>query len=327
VGQTDVQVLAGLLALGIFVVPGILYLLTLQRALERCSLRARTISPGQVWLMLIPAFNLIWHFFLVNHLARSLRNEFVAREMPDSDREPGKGVGLAMCILGATSIIPVVGVFTGLAGFVCWIIYWVKISGYSRQLGAPAPYTTGQIPPPEGEGGGYEQGFPESMQGEAIGPQPQVRSGMPKALKIFLWVVAGWFGLIIAITIALPIMSRSAERSKEMATIAAIRTIHTSEVQYYSQYGRYATSLAELGPPTSGAPGPAAADLIDATLASGTKNRYQFTLTGNASGYVINVVTELEGRDGRRTFYSDQTMVIRQNYGSENATANSPELK
>ena len=97
--------------------------------------------------------------------------------------------------------------------------------------------------------------------------------------------------------------------------------------QYYSQYGRYAASLTELGPPTSGAPGPAAADLIDATLAGGTKSGHKFTMTGNTSGYVINVVPESYGNSGSRTFYSDQTMTIRQNYGQEPATINSPEMK
>jgi hypothetical protein len=28
----------------------------------------------------------------------------------------------------------------------------------------------------------------------------------------------------------------------------AITTIHTAEIQYYSQYGKYATTLAQLGP-------------------------------------------------------------------------------
>ena len=80
-------------------------------------------------------------------------------------------------------------------------------------------------------------------------------------------------------------------------------------------------------PPTSGAPGPASADLIDATLAAGTKSGHKFTMTGNASGYVINVVPESYGNSGSRTFYSDQTMTIRQNYGQEPATINSPEMK
>jgi len=41
---------------------------------------------------------------------------------------------LAMCILAIISIIPYIGILFGLAGFICWIIYWVKISGYSAKL-------------------------------------------------------------------------------------------------------------------------------------------------------------------------------------------------
>jgi hypothetical protein len=33
------------------------------------------------------------------------------------------------------------------------------------------------------------------------------------------------------------------------------------------------------------------------------------------------------GVSGSRTFYSDQSMVVRQNFGQEPATANSPEMK
>src|ERR1035441_6639409 len=121
--------------------------------------------------------------------------------------------------------------------------------------------------------------------------------------------------ILIIITIALPRLSRARMFSRETAAIGAIRTLHTMQVQYYSQYGRYAASLTEMGPPTSGAPGPAAADLIDGTLAGDTKSGHKFTMTGNASGYVINVVPESYGNSGSRTFYSDQTMTIRQNYG------------
>lgn len=45
-------VLAGL-------VVAIFYLLTLMRALQKCSPQSRTMQPGMVWLLLIPLFNLI----------------------------------------------------------------------------------------------------------------------------------------------------------------------------------------------------------------------------------------------------------------------------
>jgi prepilin-type N-terminal cleavage/methylation domain-containing protein len=133
--------------------------------------------------------------------------------------------------------------------------------------------------------------------------------------------------ILIIITIALPRLSRARMYSQETAAIGAIRTLHTAQVQFYSQYGKYAASLTELGPPTSGSAGPAAADLIGNDLSGGTKSGYKFILTGNPGGYVINANPESFGNSGSRTFYSDQSMVIRQNYGQEPATANSPEMK
>jgi hypothetical protein len=66
--------------------------------------------------------------------------------------------------------------------------------------------------------------------------------------------------------------------------------------------------------------------LIDGTLASGSKSGHKFTMTGNASGYVITVVPEAINV-GSRTFYSDQSIAVRQNIGMEPATVNSPEMK
>jgi prepilin-type N-terminal cleavage/methylation domain-containing protein len=133
--------------------------------------------------------------------------------------------------------------------------------------------------------------------------------------------------ILIIITIAVPKLQRARMYSQETAAIAAFRAIHTAQVQYYSQYNRYATSLTELGPPASGAASPAAADLIGNDLSGGEKQGYKFTLTGNPGGYVINASPVAYNSSGSRTFYSDQSMVVHQNYGPEPATANSPELK
>jgi hypothetical protein len=136
----------------VFLIPGIFYALTLQRLLERCAPASRAMSPGLVWLLLIPLFNLVWHFVVVTNVARSLRGEFVARGIPLPEAEPGKSLGIAMCALAASSWIPLLGFVTGLAGFVCWIVYWVKMADFSRQLsmpagmirGGPTPYLPGR---------------------------------------------------------------------------------------------------------------------------------------------------------------------------------------
>src|SRR5581483_4830239 len=94
--------------------------------------------------------------------------------------------------------------------------------------------------------------------------------------------------ILIIITIALPKLSRARMYSQETAAIAAIRTLHTAQVQYNSQFGRFATSLAELGPPASGNANASAADLIGNDLSGGEKSGYKFTVTGNQAGYVVN---------------------------------------
>ncbi len=111
----------------------IFYLLTLQRALTRCSPENRAMQPGMVWLSLIPCFNLVWQFFIVINVAKSLGAEFKKRGIPEEEN-PGQGIGLAMCILKVVSAIPYVGCVTGIGALVCWIIYWVKIAGYSQKL-------------------------------------------------------------------------------------------------------------------------------------------------------------------------------------------------
>jgi hypothetical protein len=115
--------------------------------------------------------------------------------------------------------------------------------------------------------------------------------------------------------------------TQEVAALAAIRTIHTAETEYYSQFSRYATSLAELGPPASGSANASAADMIGNALANGKKQGYVFTVTGNQGGYVVSAVPAVFNTDGSRTFYSDQSMVVHEHYGPEPATAQDPESK
>jgi|ERR1700674_4565854 hypothetical protein len=132
------------LVAGLLFVPAVLYLRTLQRALERCSPESRTMSPGKVWLLFVPLFNLIWQFLVVTKLAKSLHNEFTRRSLPNSESTlaPGRVVGLAMCISTLVSLVPLIAPVASIAGFVCWIVYWVKIANYSRMLEGPVPIRT-----------------------------------------------------------------------------------------------------------------------------------------------------------------------------------------
>jgi hypothetical protein len=131
IGIPELVVLVLLVAL---LLPTVFFLRSLQIVLKRCAVESRTLSPGKVWLLLIPVFNLIWQFIVVNSVSDSLRNEFMRRGLSSVEPAPGKGLGMAMCVCILCSIIPILGVFAGIAGFICWILFWVKINEYSRRL-------------------------------------------------------------------------------------------------------------------------------------------------------------------------------------------------
>jgi len=133
--------------------------------------------------------------------------------------------------------------------------------------------------------------------------------------------------ILIIAAIAVPKMNRQLMLAREQAAIRQIGTIHQAETQYYSQYGRYAQNLAELGPPASGAPGPAASDIIPKSLADGKNSGFIFTVVGSPTGYSVTAVPEAFGSSASRTFFSDQTLVIRQNLTAEPANATSPEIR
>src|SRR6266851_7273649 len=137
------------LALVVGIAIHVFYLLTLQRALFRVSPWNRLLEPSLVWLGLIPVFNIVWNFYLATRVPDSLRNEFRERGRDDGS-EHGKAVGLAYAIIvlvfAPLSIIrqysriegmACVSGPIGLAGLVVFIIFWVKIAGYSGRLTAP----------------------------------------------------------------------------------------------------------------------------------------------------------------------------------------------
>jgi hypothetical protein len=99
------------------------------------------------------------------------------------------------------------------------------------------------------------------------------------------------------------------------AAIASICTLHTAEVQYYSQRGGYG-ELPDLGPN--------GANLIAPDLAVGLTVGYRFTLKLSTTGYVV-MALPIDNQGP--SFYSDETLIIRQGTPTRPASASSPRLK
>ena len=135
---TIVRMVAGLIFVIILTVQ-IFYILTLSRALGKCSPPARTMEPGMVWLLLIPLVGIVWHFLVVFALSNSLGNELRARGILNGPPEPGKSIGLAFSICWACSVVPLVNLPSMPAALILGILYWVKIAEFSRVLDQTPP--------------------------------------------------------------------------------------------------------------------------------------------------------------------------------------------
>ena len=140
-----------------FVIPGVLFFLSQQKILQVIKPENREMSPGSVWLQFIPAFGLIWQFFVVARIARSISKEMASRlgdtildssqvQMKGTDDSSTYTIGIAYCILTTLGVIinystryspyslALFGSVFVLTGMVCWIIYWVRLVNTKNKL-------------------------------------------------------------------------------------------------------------------------------------------------------------------------------------------------
>jgi type II secretory pathway pseudopilin PulG len=108
--------------------------------------------------------------------------------------------------------------------------------------------------------------------------------------------------------------SGAAKAANELSAIALIQAIDQAQATYRLDHGQYSGSFEPLG---SSLP-------IDL---SGGKNGYRFQLRGSPGAFSIEATPALFGSTGSRSFYSDETMVVRENNGPEPATAASPDIQ
>jgi competence protein ComGC len=109
--------------------------------------------------------------------------------------------------------------------------------------------------------------------------------------------------------------SRQATSANEIGAIANMKSISAAQVSYNLDHGQFAPSLDELR------------SSLPADLATGEKSGYRFKLKGSKSAFSIEAAPTTFGTTGSRTFYTDETMVIREHEGPEPATADSPDIE
>jgi prepilin-type N-terminal cleavage/methylation domain-containing protein len=145
----------------------------------------------------------------------------------------------------------------------------------------------------------------------------------PRGFSLIELLIVVAIILIIA-AIAIPNLMRARITANESLAVQNLRTITTASVAYFSTYGNgFPPALINLGgnaPVTC-----AGAGLIDNFLANGQKSGYSFTYLGGVPRgfagpgcagpgfftYTLNADPLNPGTSGQRTFYTDQTGVIR----------------
>ncbi len=121
------------LFLAIAILVAVFYLLNLQNLLKEIDSKNRLVEPGNVWLMFIPIFNIIYPFILYPKICDSVRNEYESRGIRKAG-DYSRGIGIAMPILTLCGYVPIIGGLAGLANFVLFIVFWVKTAEYKNEL-------------------------------------------------------------------------------------------------------------------------------------------------------------------------------------------------
>jgi type IV pilus assembly protein PilA len=135
--------------------------------------------------------------------------------------------------------------------------------------------------------------------------------------------------LLILAAIAIPSFLDSKMRANEASAVASLRQIGTAQSTYsltYPDVG-YATTLASLGPgtPTSSTAAGLIDDVLGCPTAACNKSGYTFILSTGPGTYNVTSTPVSLGTSGRRSFFSDNSGIIRYNTaGSVPTVGDSP---
>jgi type IV pilus assembly protein PilA len=143
-----------------------------------------------------------------------------------------------------------------------------------------------------------------------------------------------WITMVamLALAVLVPHVTVSRLAANEASAVGSIRTIISAQSERAKDRNKagFATSLSQLGAGSDSEP---SQTLLDNRLASGKKSGYTFTLTagqpentGQTNKYTISARPERYGSCGIRSFFSDETGVIRHTASDRAATVSDPPL-
>lgn len=142
----------------LLLIAAVFFLISQQQTLQAVQKVNRRMAPGLVWLQCIPFFGWAWQFVVVISISNAIRREFLyerndsvlgiahAAATEDTGKRPTLGIGLAFCVFAIAGELIIgltgngtirdqlPGLICAFAGLTCWIIYWVSLIRYRKQL-------------------------------------------------------------------------------------------------------------------------------------------------------------------------------------------------
>lgn len=125
--------------------------------------------------------------------------------------------------------------------------------------------------------------------------------------------------IVIIATITIPRLRLEKVAANEASAISSVHNIVNSQIIFLSTSGSGSyTNLASLSD----------YGLIDSTLESGAKDGYTFVLSARNTDvtFTVNAQPSVYGITGIRSFFANESGVIRYNRADDQASSNSPPL-
>jgi type IV pilus assembly protein PilA len=133
---------------------------------------------------------------------------------------------------------------------------------------------------------------------------------------------------LIISALAVTNLLRSRMAANEASAASSLRVLNSACANYYVTWMGFPLTLNYLGP--GNPPTATAADLVDPLLAAGTKAGYNISYIsappsgGQVRAYTLSASPVIPGLTGTRSFFTDQTGVIRQNSGAPATAVSTP---
>ena len=125
--------------------------------------------------------------------------------------------------------------------------------------------------------------------------------------RVEMLVVAAIVGAIVALGAPMLKSGHIPVSGRERTAVGEMQSVVQAQTRYRSRFGKYAASLDQLG--------------------MGEKDGYLFAMVLTRTGYAVVASPRVHFLNGRRTFYANQSGVVRESRGDRPASSESPEVQ